>query len=118
MTVEFLKQKIDLARLPMVERAIFNSSKNNHTEYLPKTRIELLGQIEEWARSLDGKRIFWLNGMAGTGKSTVSQTVARRLEQKHSLGATFPSNKAKKIKAMPKANTCTAINNQTPSINA
>lgn len=33
--------------------------------------------------------MFWLNSMAGTGKSTISQTVAGRLKQQHLLGASF-----------------------------
>ncbi|KAH6874158.1 quinon protein alcohol dehydrogenase-like superfamily [Thelonectria olida] len=37
----------------------------------------------------DAKAIFWLNGMAGTGKSTVSRTIARDLHQAKRLGASF-----------------------------
>jgi hypothetical protein len=33
--------------------------------------------------------IFWLNGLAGTGKSTVSRTVARRYNEQKRLGASF-----------------------------
>ncbi|KFY86474.1 hypothetical protein V500_07603 [Pseudogymnoascus sp. VKM F-4518 (FW-2643)] len=33
--------------------------------------------------------IFWLNGLAGTGKSTVSLTVARRYNEQKRLGASF-----------------------------
>jgi len=33
--------------------------------------------------------IFWLSGMAGTGKSTISRTVARRWYDEKRLGATF-----------------------------
>ncbi|KAK5129249.1 hypothetical protein LTR08_003714 [Meristemomyces frigidus] len=38
---------------------------------------------------MSGKRIFWLHGMAGTGKSTLSRTVAQVLEDEGRLGATF-----------------------------
>ncbi|KAJ4379498.1 hypothetical protein N0V85_008839, partial [Neurospora sp. IMI 360204] len=34
-------------------------------------------------------RIFWLQGMAGTGKSTISRTVARMLDKSEALGASF-----------------------------
>jgi ABC-type Mn2+/Zn2+ transport system ATPase subunit len=54
---------------------------------LPGTRVELLHDIEEWTTTPQGRCIFWLNGIAGTGKSTISRTVAGRL--KGSLGATF-----------------------------
>ncbi|TFK62903.1 hypothetical protein BDN72DRAFT_750911, partial [Pluteus cervinus] len=34
-------------------------------------------------------KIFWLNGIAGTGKSTVSETVFRALSESKTLGAYF-----------------------------
>ncbi|KFY80333.1 hypothetical protein V499_00801, partial [Pseudogymnoascus sp. VKM F-103] len=37
----------------------------------------------------DERRIFWLNGLAGTGKSTISRTVARRFDERKRLGASF-----------------------------
>jgi hypothetical protein len=36
-----------------------------------------------------GKTIFWLNGRAGTGKSTISRTVAKILQESKILGASF-----------------------------
>lgn len=56
---------------------------------LPGTRTELLDEVMEWATSPDGKSIFWLNGMAGTGKSTVSRTLAESFETRGVLGASF-----------------------------
>jgi shikimate kinase len=35
------------------------------------------------------KSIFWLKGMAGTGKSTISWTVAESLKNTNYLGASF-----------------------------
>ena len=35
------------------------------------------------------RTVFWLNGMAGTGKSTISRTVACNLAQTENLGASF-----------------------------
>ncbi|ODM21879.1 hypothetical protein SI65_02723 [Aspergillus cristatus] len=84
-----IEQKIDLGRLQTAKGAAFDSYDNQHAECLPGTRVKLLGEIEDWMRSLDGKCIFWLNGMAGTGKSTISRTVAGRLKQQHLLGASF-----------------------------
>ncbi|KAM5445021.1 hypothetical protein MferCBS31731_000480 [Microsporum ferrugineum] len=75
--------------LQVATGAAFDSYGNHHTECLPGTRIELLREVEEWAKSARAKCIFWLNGMAGTGKSTISQTVARRLKEKKLLGASF-----------------------------
>ncbi|KAJ5433541.1 uncharacterized protein N7458_012697 [Penicillium daleae] len=79
-----------LDKLPIVKGAEFDSYTNQHQdECLPGTRTELLNEVAEWAVSPEGKLIFWLNGMAGTGKSTISRTVARRLEEEKILGASF-----------------------------
>ncbi|KAL2812483.1 WD40-repeat-containing domain protein [Aspergillus granulosus] len=88
-TTKYVEQKIDLEKLKIAKGAAFNSYGNQHDECLPGTRVELLREIEEWAISPDGKCIFWLNGMAGTGKSTISRTVASRFKEKGLLGASF-----------------------------
>jgi hypothetical protein len=82
-------QKIDLSKLKIAQRAAFDSYGMEHDECLPGTRVELLRKIEEWTISPHGKCIFWLKGKAGTGKSTISRTVARSLKAKNSLGASF-----------------------------
>jgi len=48
--------------------------------------------IYDWADGKDGQDercIFWLNGLAGTGKSTISYTVAHRYNKQKRLGASF-----------------------------
>jgi cytidylate kinase len=42
-----------------------------------------------WVDEGDEKRIFWLNGMAGTGKSTIARTIARKYHDENYLGASF-----------------------------
>jgi hypothetical protein len=79
-----------LDKLPIADGAEFDSYADQHEDFcLPGTRIELLSQISDWAESSDGKCIFWLNGMAGTGKSTIARTVAGSFKDKGQLGATF-----------------------------
>ncbi|KAJ5933485.1 hypothetical protein N7454_005814 [Penicillium verhagenii] len=82
------------AKLPIVPEATFNSFADQHDDKCyPGTRTDLLQQIEEWALSPETchqrECIFWLNGMAGTGKSTISRTVATRFSEENSLGASF-----------------------------
>ena len=42
-----------------------------------------------WSNSADGQCIFWLSGIAGTGKSTIARTVADKLADEDQLGASF-----------------------------
>ncbi|KAH6869895.1 hypothetical protein B0T10DRAFT_377366, partial [Thelonectria olida] len=53
------------------------------------TRVDLLQQIQEWASDPHAKALFWLNGMAGTGKSTISRTICRQFAQSSQLGSSF-----------------------------
>ncbi|KAL1695436.1 hypothetical protein GGG16DRAFT_12644, partial [Schizophyllum commune] len=46
---------------------------------LPGTRVALLKDIEDWARSPDSPRAYILYGSAGKGKSAVAHTTAKRL---------------------------------------
>jgi hypothetical protein len=49
----------------------------------------VINDIEAWARSSNVPCVFWLNGLAGTGKSTIAATVCERLEEEQLLGASF-----------------------------
>ena len=49
----------------------------------------MLNEIERWAADLDTSPVFWLNGLAGTGKSTIAQTIAERFFADGNLGASF-----------------------------
>ncbi|KAF1971159.1 hypothetical protein BU23DRAFT_590769 [Bimuria novae-zelandiae CBS 107.79] len=79
-----------LSRLPYAANATFNSrAKEHELTCLPGTRIDLLDEIYDWADGQGGRHIFWLSGLAGTGKSTISRTVARSYHEKQRLGASF-----------------------------
>ncbi|KAF1828216.1 hypothetical protein BDW02DRAFT_643534 [Decorospora gaudefroyi] len=85
-----IDQKLDLAKLPVAIGASFNSHNEEHNaRCLPNTRTELLDEITTWANNKDGKSIFWLSGMAGTGKSTIARTVAQSFASREQLGASF-----------------------------
>src|ERR1700742_1832784 len=53
------------------------------------TRETLLADLHAWSRERDGPRIFWLSGMAGTGKSAIARSFCRTLKDEGSLGASF-----------------------------
>ncbi|RJE17766.1 NACHT domain protein [Aspergillus sclerotialis] len=85
-----LDRNLGLDKLPFARGAEFNSYIDQHEdECLPGTRTEVLGQIADWVVSPQGKCIFWLNGMAGTGKSTISRTTAKSFKEAKLLGASF-----------------------------
>jgi hypothetical protein len=88
--IEDVAQSIDLKELPIAEGAEFGTYMDQHEdECLLGTREDLLEKIEDWATLPEGKCIFWLNGLAGTGKSTISRTVAKRFQQRKLLGGSF-----------------------------
>lgn len=49
----------------------------------------MLCDIRTWIDGNSEKGIYWLNGMAGTGKTTISLTIAHEYHQKKQLGASF-----------------------------
>jgi WD40 repeat protein/cytidylate kinase len=57
---------------------------------LPVTRVKLLGEIREWIDAgQSSKRIYWLNGLAGTGKSTIAASVCEELDRHRQLCVSF-----------------------------
>ncbi|KAI6856621.1 hypothetical protein KC343_g83 [Hortaea werneckii] len=76
--------------LPTAKNAAFNALQRRHQPgCLPGTRVELLQEICNYVDAEDSPSIFWLNGMAGTGKSTIAQTIASIYSGKGRLAASF-----------------------------
>jgi hypothetical protein len=85
-----VNQKIDLAKLLSAEGAAFDSYADElDARCHPETRVKLREQIQQWADDPQGKCIFWLCGIAGTGKSTISRTVAQSFADEGLLAASF-----------------------------
>uniref|UniRef100_A0A0B7K5Q0 Mitochondrial division protein 1 n=1 Tax=Bionectria ochroleuca TaxID=29856 RepID=A0A0B7K5Q0_BIOOC len=85
-----VEQRVLLDKLPVASGAAFDSyEEGRNPTCLPNTRVDLLQQRSAWADDSESEAIFWLNGMAGTGKSTISRTMARDLNRKCRLGASF-----------------------------
>ncbi|CEL08535.1 hypothetical protein ASPCAL11684 [Aspergillus calidoustus] len=98
LTIDQVEQVLDinqtllLSKLPIVWDALFDSQANEHESRChPDTRAELLRDIYDWVYDANGKSVFYLQGMAGTGKSTISRTVAQHLVERadRPLVATF-----------------------------
>ncbi|KAL5512428.1 hypothetical protein ACEPAG_3420 [Sanghuangporus baumii] len=59
----------------------------NRPTCLPDTRTDIRKKILEWAFADSEQNIFWLHGVAGSGKSTVSTTIVQHLRDMSRLGA-------------------------------
>jgi hypothetical protein len=84
--------------LPIAEASVLNNFRcAQAAEYrhggrngcLKGTRKAVLGKIELWMSNFGRPPVYWLNGLAGTGKSTIAQTIAERVFATGQLGASF-----------------------------
>ncbi|KAJ7651049.1 hypothetical protein FB45DRAFT_997746, partial [Roridomyces roridus] len=92
-----VKKNVDFALASMLPsfaaRALFDADTGAATSprraCTPGTRKELLEKLENWAldKSPNTSPIFWLSGMAGTGKSTVAYTICKLLQGHKQFGA-------------------------------
>ncbi|KAF5706586.1 vegetative incompatibility het-E-1 [Fusarium mundagurra] len=79
-----------MAQLPVAAGAAHNSqAEEDNSICLKTTRSELLHDIDDWLENTNTETIFWLQGMAGTGKSTIARTIAKRWDDQNHLGASF-----------------------------
>lgn len=89
-TVENPHAECILEQLPYARSVTFDSAEEaSNSTCLEHTRVEVLDHIESWTVAKTGKTIYWLNGVAGTGKSTIARTIAKRMQDRHRLGASF-----------------------------
>ncbi|KAB8220255.1 hypothetical protein BDV33DRAFT_231063 [Aspergillus novoparasiticus] len=65
-----------LDTLHPVTRAAFGSYEQARETCLVGTQVPLLQLVQNWSNDAQGEPILWLQGMAGTGKSTIARTVA------------------------------------------
>jgi len=61
----------------------------HHEKCLSGTRGPILREIMYWAKITQDQPVFWLNGLAGTGKSTIAQTFSEMASNYDILGASF-----------------------------
>ena len=76
-----------LAKLKPVGDAGYRAG--HHDKCLPGTRESVLQNIMIWARNPWDQNVFWLNGLAGTGKSTIAQSFSEMVANEGLLGASF-----------------------------
>ena len=56
------------------------------------TRKAILTTLQLWANDKMATKVYWLNGMAGTGKTTIAYSFSEILHETDSLGGTFFSS--------------------------
>ena len=83
---------------PSVETATLNNVHHaqaaeyrhgDHKGCLKGTHGAALDEIELWTRDFNRAPVYWLNGLAGNGKSTIAQTIAERVFASGQLGGSF-----------------------------
>ncbi|KAG9121357.1 hypothetical protein FRC07_002715, partial [Ceratobasidium sp. 392] len=55
----------------------------------PNTRTLVLQNLLAWANCVTEPKVYWMNGMAGTGKTTIAYTFCQTLKTANQLGASF-----------------------------
>ena len=83
----------DIERLPYARSASYNTRQAPDNDEpqgcMAGTREQILAELEEWAFDDAAPKVCWLNGMAGTGKTSIAHTLSERLDKDHMLGASF-----------------------------
>ncbi|KAG9100798.1 hypothetical protein FS749_012731 [Ceratobasidium sp. UAMH 11750] len=81
-----------LKSLPNSPAATYRSADSDNLRRggcTPNTRVDVLRQLHDWAYDNKSHRIYWLNGMAGTGKTTIAYSLCAQLERARKLAASF-----------------------------
>ena len=80
---------IDKLNHEMTSYKTRNSSYGNPTSCMAGTRVKILADLEAWASDDLSNKVYWLVGMAGTGKSTILHSLCEILDAKNMLGGSF-----------------------------
>ncbi|KAF5314382.1 hypothetical protein D9619_011791 [Psilocybe cf. subviscida] len=81
-----------LSSMPRAHNAPYDSVREDRAKScLQGTRQLVLTAIMEWAHGADPSQppIFWLDSLAGIGKTTIAHTIASRLDENQQLGGSF-----------------------------
>jgi hypothetical protein len=79
----------ELLKLLEPVKAAFHDRAGAPSPCLGGTRVQLLEDVATWMADTKDKPVFWLTGVAGTGKTTVAKSVADMAREKNHLVVTF-----------------------------
>ncbi|CCO34171.1 Vegetative incompatibility protein HET-E-1 [Rhizoctonia solani AG-1 IB] len=88
----YLAQEAKLTKMSTSMSATYNSAESitvKRRKCTPGTRKPQIDLLLQWANTSDAGKTCWMNGMAGTGKTTIAYTVCTELEKSNQLGASF-----------------------------
>ena len=90
---------VALMKLRPVEEAGFDAAVQPQDNGKPllcfkDTRVTIIDKIMDWVDSSNSPPIFWLHGLAGTGKSTIARTIAVKAKEHHIITSFFFSRDA------------------------
>ena len=74
-----------------------HSSYGDPTGCMAGTRVKILADLEAWASEDVDSKVYWIVGMAGTGKSTILHTLCEILDGKNMLGGSFFCSRGSEI---------------------
>ncbi|KAF9541836.1 WD40 repeat-like protein [Agrocybe pediades] len=86
-----------LRTLTPVDDAIYNSGYSTAVKRrgcTASTREQILEDLREWVQDAQGSKVFWMNGMAGTGKTTILYSFCEWLEDDNRLAGNFFCSRA------------------------
>ncbi|KIM86900.1 hypothetical protein PILCRDRAFT_815342 [Piloderma croceum F 1598] len=98
--LERIALDFDLGDMPYAKGARFDPDKG----CLPGTREAIIDEITQWVNSPDGDnvcRIFFLSGVAGSGKSAIAHAIAHLFDQQKRLGSSYCFDRADQVNRRP-----------------
>ncbi|KIM87374.1 hypothetical protein PILCRDRAFT_814882 [Piloderma croceum F 1598] len=98
--LECLVVDFDLGDMPYAKGARFDPDKG----CLLGTRETIIGEIVHWVNSPNGDdaaRVFFLSGVAGSGKSAIAHNIAKLFDQQKRLGSSYCFDRADQVNRRP-----------------
>ncbi|KAK2464504.1 hypothetical protein APHAL10511_003483 [Amanita phalloides] len=92
-----LHEKALLDEMSPVQSARYNSKYSTNIGRhgcTAETREKIIEDLKDWAWKKGGAKVYWMNGMAGTGKTTIGYSLCEWLAKVGKLGGNFFCSRA------------------------
>jgi hypothetical protein len=93
---------LEFKNLGRVEKVSYDALPDLRGPCTPQTREQILDKLMAWATDDTACPVYWLGGMAGTGKTTIAYSFCERLEQVGLLSASFFCTRTEEATRDPK----------------